>query len=112
MPYAKALKKAVQALRRPSANDTNERLTRRVMFRTMAGGENPAPGRPEKNRTQCPTEGSTESSPLLFRVETVFWPRAAETCAKVVRWNRRSDGLRHREVAPGPVGMELATPRS
>ena len=27
----------------------NERLTRRVMFGTTAGGENPGPGRPEKN---------------------------------------------------------------
>ena len=27
----------------------NERLTRRVMFETTAGGENPGPGRPEKN---------------------------------------------------------------
>ena len=27
----------------------NERLTRRVMFGTMAGGENPGPGRSEKN---------------------------------------------------------------
>ena len=27
----------------------NERLIRRVMFRTMAGGENPGPGRPAKN---------------------------------------------------------------
>ena len=27
----------------------NERLTRRVMFGTMAGGENPGLGRPEKN---------------------------------------------------------------
>ena len=25
----------------------NERLTRRVIFETMAGGENPGPGRPE-----------------------------------------------------------------
>ena len=27
----------------------NERLTRGVMLGTMAGGENPGPGRPEKN---------------------------------------------------------------
>ena len=30
----------------------NERLTRRMMFGTMAGGENPGPGRPEKNWAQ------------------------------------------------------------
>ena len=27
----------------------NEQLTRRVMFGNMVGGENPRPGRPEKN---------------------------------------------------------------
>ena len=31
----------------------NERLTRWVMFGTMAGGENPGPGRPEKYWAQC-----------------------------------------------------------
>ena len=31
----------------------NERLTRRVMFGTMAGGETPRPGGPEKNLAQC-----------------------------------------------------------
>ena len=69
----------------------NERLARRVMFGTMAGGENPEPGRPEKNWVQCladdlgvfqATEGSTESSPLLFGVETVFWPSAANKGGK------------------------------
>ena len=51
----------------------NERLTRQVMFETTAGGENPEPGRPEKNWAQClvddlmvfrATEGSTESVPF------------------------------------------------
>ena len=28
---------------------TNERLTHRVMFETLAGGENPGPGQPEMN---------------------------------------------------------------
>ena len=32
---------------------TNERLTHRVMFGTMAGGENPGPGRPRENWAQC-----------------------------------------------------------
>ena len=61
MSYAKALKKAqcesvettickrhllfAGAIQRT----TNERLPHRVMFGTMAGGENPGPGRPEKN---------------------------------------------------------------
>ena len=31
----------------------NERPTRGVMFGTMAGQENPGPGRPENNRAQC-----------------------------------------------------------
>ena len=57
----------------------NERLTRRVVLGTMAGGENPRPGRPEKNWAQClvgdlrvfrATEGSTEIIPLVFEAET------------------------------------------
>ena len=49
---------------------TDERLTRRMMFGTVAGGENPRPGRAEKNWIQCltddfwdfqATEGSTEN---------------------------------------------------
>ena len=64
------------------------------MFGTLAGGENPGPGQPEKNWAQCladdirvfqATEGSTDSSPLLFGVETVFWPRAAKKSAKWYR---------------------------
>ena len=31
----------------------NERLAHRVMFGTMAGGENPRPGRPENNWAYC-----------------------------------------------------------
>ena len=63
-----------------------ERLTRRVMFGTMAGEENPAPGRPEKNWAKClvddlrvfrATERSTERVPSVFGVETVLWPTAA-----------------------------------
>ena len=76
-----------RASRRPSASGVsfagavqrtqNERLTRRGMFGTMAGGENPGPGRPEKNWAQClvddlrvfrATEGSTESVLLVFGV--------------------------------------------
>ena len=47
----------------------NERLTRRMMFGTMAGGDNPRPRRLENNGAQClvddlrvfrATEGSTE----------------------------------------------------
>ena len=72
----------------------NERLTRRVMFGTMACGENPGPGRPEKIWAQCltddlrvfrATEGSTESVPLVFEVKTVPWPTAAN---KVGKWYR------------------------
>ena len=99
MSYAKALKKAqcesVETTIRKRRllfaggvqRTTNERLTRRVMFGTIAGGTNPGPGRPEKNWAQCladdlrvfrATEGSTESSPLLFGAETVLWPRVAK----------------------------------
>ena len=64
------------------------------MFGTMAGGENLGPGPPEKNWAQCQvddvrvfraTKGSTESSPLVFGVETVLWPTAAE---KGRKWYR------------------------
>ena len=60
----------------------------------MAGGVNPERGRPEKNWAQRlvddirvleATEGSTDSSPLLFGVETVLWPRAAK---KSGNWHR------------------------
>ena len=72
----------------------NERLTRRVMFGTMADRENPGPGQPEKQFkvAQClvddlsvfrATEGSTESVPLVIGVETVLWPTAAK---KGGRW--------------------------
>ena len=64
MSYAKALKKAqcesVETTIRKRRllfagvqRTTNERLTHRVMFGTMAGGENPGPGRPEKNWAHC-----------------------------------------------------------
>ena len=79
------LQSIVRALRRLSANErrllfagavqrtTNERLSHRVMFGTMAGGVNPGRGRPEKNRARClvgdirvfeATEGSTTIAPL------------------------------------------------
>ena len=61
MSYAKALKKArcervkttIRRRRllfaRAVQRTINERLTHRVMFGTLAGGENSGPGRPEKN---------------------------------------------------------------
>ena len=106
MSYAKALKKAqcesVQTTIRKRRllfagavqRMNNERPTRRVMFGTMADGENPGPGRPEKNWAQClvddlrvsrATEGSTENSPVVFGVETVLWHTAAK---KGGRWYR------------------------
>ena len=57
------------------------------MFGTMDGGENQGAGRPEKSwalylagdiRVFQATEGSTDSSPVLFGVETVLWPKAAK----------------------------------
>ena len=101
--YAKALKKAkcesVQTTIRKRRllfagavqRTQNEHLTRRVMFGTMAGGENPRPGRPETNLAQClvnnlrvfrATERSTESVSLVFGVQTVLWPTAAKTGGK------------------------------
>ena len=58
-----------------------------MKFGTMAGREDPGPGRPEKNWAQCivddlrafrATEGSTESAALVFGVATVLWPTAAK----------------------------------
>ena len=77
-----------------NCENNNERLTRRVTFGTMAGGENPGPGGQEKNWAQCladdlrvfqATEGSTGSPPLLFGIETVLWPRAAQKNGKWYR---------------------------
>ena len=99
MSYAKALKKAqCESVETTIRNRRllfagavlrthNERLTRRVMFGTMAGGVDRGPGRPDKNWAQClvddlrvfrATEGSTESVHLVFGVETVRWPTAAK----------------------------------
>ena len=106
MSYAKALKKAQCASVETTIRKrrllfagavqrtTNERLTHRVMFGTMAGEVNPGRGRPEKNWAQClvndirvfeATEGSTDSSLLLFGVETVLWPSAT---MKSGNWHR------------------------
>ena len=99
----------------------NESLTRRVMFGTMVGVENPGPGRPEKNWARClvddlrvfrATEGSTESVPLVFGVETVLWPPAAKKDGKWYRGSRRNGGMFHDEVAQGRCGEQLATPRN
>ena len=105
MSYAKALSKAqcesvettirktASLLREGSTAAEHERLTRRVMLGTMAGGKNPGPGRPEKNWAQClvddlrvfrATEGSTENLPL-FGVEIVLWPTAAKKGGKWCR---------------------------
>ena len=88
------------------------------MFGTVAGGENPGPGRPEKDRSQCladdirvfqATEGSMDSSPSLFGVETVLWPRAAKKSGK---WYRGVVDAADRFMKRGRGGEELATPRS
>ena len=92
--------------RRPSANDgprwrggvqrtTNDRLTRRLIFGAMNGWW-PKPGtRPtRRNWVHCladdlrvfqATEGFTESSPLMFGVETTSWPGVAEKSGKWYR---------------------------
>ena len=53
----------------------------------MEYGDNPAPGRPEKNLAQSvaddikafiATEGSTDNLPLLLGVESVLWSTAAK----------------------------------
>ena len=131
MSHAKALKKAqcesVETTIRKRRllfsgvvqRTTSERLTRRVMFGTIPGGENSGQGRPEKNWAQCladdlrvflPTEESTDSSPPLFGVEMLLWPRAAKKSGKcylgvveaadyfMARWHRdkaQKSRLRH-----------------
>ena len=106
MSYAKALKKAqcenvettIPKRRLLFAGveqrTHDERLTRRGMFGATVGGENPAPGRQEKNWAQClednlrvfrATEVSTESVPSVFGVEAVLWPTAAK---KGRKWYR------------------------
>ena len=91
------------------------------MLETKAGGENPGSGRPETNWAQClvddlrvfgATEGSTESAPLVFGVETVLWPTAAKEGWEVVSGSRRSGGMFHDEVAQGRGGEHLATPHN
>ena len=58
------------------------------------------------------TEGSTESLPLVFGVETVLWTTTAKKRGKwyrgVVEAAERSF---HDEVAHGRGGEQLATPR-
>ena len=83
-----------------------ERLTRRAMFGTMDGGENPGPGRPGKTWARCLVDdiavfrarkGSTELSPLLFGVETVQWPTASKRAGKLFRGVvKAEDGFRAR----------------
>ena len=68
------------------ARQSKERLPNRVMFGTMADGENPRPGVQffktwhrcivEYLRELRATEGSTELSPLVFGVETALWSTA------------------------------------
>ena len=92
---------------------TNERLARRVMFGTMAGGENPRPSRPKKNWAQCladdlrvykPPRGSRKAPVcLLFGVETVLQPRASKKSGKWYRGVAAADCFTarwHRDGAP------------
>ena len=133
MTYAKALKKTqcedvettickrhLLLFTGAAQRTNNERLTRRVMFGTMAGGENPGPGRPEKNWAQClvddlrvfrATEGPTESVPLVFGVETEqLWPTVPKRVGSGTSGSRRSGGMFHDEVAQGRGGEQLVTP--
>ena len=85
----------------------NERLTRRVMFGTMADEENHGPGRLQKNLAQYlvddlrvlrATAGTTESVPLVYGVETLsptaankgVWYRGVVEAAEcfMTRWHR------------------------
>ena len=78
------------------ARHSKERLPGRVMFGTIAVGENPRPGGQFKTwhryivedlREFRATEGSTELAPLVFGVETALWSTAAAKNAG--RWMGR-----------------------
>ena len=67
-------------------SDYNERLPSRVMFGTMAGGENLRLGGQFKIWHSCIVEdlrefralgGSTELAPLVLGVETALWSTAS-----------------------------------
>ena len=86
----------------------------------MAGGENPGSDRPENNWGQClvddlrvfrATEGSTESVPLVFGVETVLWPTAAKKGGKWYRGVVEAAEC-HDKEAQGRGGEQLATPHN
>ena len=79
---------------RAAARQNKVRLPNRVVFGTMAGGENPIPGGQFKTWHSCivkdlreyrATEGSTEQFPLVFGVETALWPTAAKRAGKWYR---------------------------
>ena len=138
MSYAKALKKAqcesvettIRKRRLLFAGGVRrakpERLTRRVMFGTMAGGKNPGPARPEKTWARClvddiavfrAKEGSTKNSPWSFEVNTVLWPTAAKQTGKWCRGiMKAADGFTARWHTaarwkiPG-YGLQTRTPR-
>ena len=96
------------------------------MLGTVAGGEDPEPGRPENNWVQCladdlrgiqATDVSTESLPLSFGVDTVLRPRAAKTSGKrywgsskrrTVSW-RSTTGTGRREA---DCATQLKTPKT
>ena len=67
----------------------NQRLTHRVMFGTMAGGENPAPGRPEQNWAQRVLDNLRIHGKLSLccseYVEKVLWATAAKKGGKWYR---------------------------
>ena len=76
------------------ARESEERLPTRAMFGTVADGQNPRHGRQFKTWHRCivgglrefrATEGSTEYSPLVFRVEAALWSTAAKKAGKWYR---------------------------
>ena len=73
---------------------SKERVPSRVMFGTMAGGENPRLGRRFKTWYRCivedlrefrATEGSTEHSPSVHVIEAALWSTAAKKAGKWYR---------------------------
>ena len=79
----------------------NDGLIRRVMFGTIAGGENPGPGRPEQNWAPClvddlgvfrAIEGSTERARWYLVQKRCYGPRRQRRGGSGIReWSKRRD---------------------
>ena len=91
----------------------NERLTLRAMFGTMAGGENPGPGRPEKGLGPMSSrrpQGVSSHRGIHGKRPLGVWRRNGVMAHgglegwELVSGSCRGGGMLHDEVARGPGG--------